>query len=854
MRLQLIGLFLLLSGSLWAQSILKKELTISFKDASVIQCIHQLASQEHIYFSYNTKSLSNYDKRITKSYQKAELATVLSEIFQGTNLGFKEIGSQISIYEANVQKEYVSLSGYVRNDASLEEIIGAKIFISALSKGCISNAYGYYAINLPKGKTDLIISSVGFIDKKYSIDLEEDLVINFNLIEDTVMLGTVEVTPDEENIFTEEIDINDAGGSILTKDKIKKLPPPNGEHDLVKYAQQFPGIQPTFGGSSSYQVRGSGSGNNLILIDEIPVYHPTHLIGIYSVMNTDAIKTAKLYKDYVPASYGNRHASVLQINANDGDLKKFHFTGGLSAISLRMNLEGPIKKEVSSFYFSARNTTMPSILGNYLYQNQVGLPSFVDYNLKLNYKLNPNNRLFLTAYYGTDRVAISQDQTQYNWGNSALAMRWNHIFNNRSFSNLSLIYSDFKFNGYSEILGNNLLNQRVITPQIKYEISTYLNNQSSVIYGVNLGLNKTLTKQLYNNSERLFLNRASSDNGLYVTYKRSLTKEIRFEAGVRIPFYFNIGQQDTAIFIDPDYTQTTLVYEKNKLYDFSGAVDFRGLLSYQLNKNSRVDFSLGFLTQNIHMVNVIDNYIPLQIWVNSNAFLPPEHNYQIGAGYTLRPSKKIMLNTSVFAKFVDNTLDFASPSYNTTSNIEQNLLSGHIFATGFEAMVNYLPNQYYEMSLAYSYLYSRQKTPGVNEDEYYPTLFYRPHFFNFSQTLNLSKKWKISSNYILHSPTSITIPTGFFTLNGVSYPLYSSERNDQELKYYMRLDFSFTRMLGVKKNRDNFYLVFNIQNILGRRNPSFIYLTENPQNPTELMYTGTDFTPFMITATLNFRF
>ena len=276
-------------------------------------------------------------------------------------------------------------------------------------------------------------------------------------------------------------------------------------------------------------------------------------------------------------------------------------------------------------------------------------------------------------------------------------------------------------------------------------------------------------------------------------------------------------------------------------------------MTYYPNKTSKMEFSLNVATQNIHLVNYVNNVVPVQVWINSSSFLPPEHSYQLSGGYT-KQLKNFTFSSNLFGRFVQNVLDFATPTFTESNEIESNLLPGHILATGIESMVKFEPGSIYSFSLGYSYLYARQKTPGVNFDKYYPTLYNRPHYFNFSQYLSLTKKWEISSNLIIHSPTSITLPNGQFILNGVAFPLFSEFRNNEKLPFYARLDISATRRLGIKKNRDNFWLTINFQNVLGRFNPSVIYLAPNSVEPSQLDIQSTDFTPFLLTATLNFKF
>ena len=845
-------LFLILfSSSCFGQSALDRTTSITFKNKSLQGCLVQLGSSTGINFSYNSKILHNTGKKVSDTFTEKKISEILDQLFMGTPLAYKEIGGQISIYEDNAAGEFYTLSGYVRNKSSKEEIVGARLYFPNLGTGCVSNAYGYYAINLPAGETKLLVSSIGLQKKNLNVNMQSDLVLNVYLSEDTLLLNVVEVIHDEEFIAEiDQEDLNSIGGTTLTKSEVKNLPPSLGEYDIAKYAQSFPGVRPAVGGTANFRVRGLGSGNNLILIDEIPIYHPTHLFGLSSIINTDAIKSAQLFKDYVPANYGLRNSSVFQIRTNEGNQTKFGINGGLSFVSASLNVEGPIKKDVASFYLSGRVSTMPFILGNYLYQNQVSLPNYQDINAKLNFKLNSNNRIYLTGYFGND--FSSGPSFFYNWGNEAASIGWTHNFNAKNFANLSFVVSSFRFNYQDVDIESNSVTQEVIFPKLKYEVTSYLEDGAIINFGAEAMMNTTYNKFDVSQND-VFLDRTAINSGYFFTYEKRLSRKLELKAGIRIPTSFHIGRQDTTTFLNEDYSSTTAVYEKGKLYDFRVFLNPRIHLAYYKSSTEKFDASFTVTTQQTHLIDFTNYIVPIQVWTNSNAFLPPEHNFQLSGGYS-RKLGSFSFTTSAFGRYVHNVPDYAYPGNFQSSELENNLIPGHIWAGGFEFMAKFSPKPYFTASASYSYIFSRQKTPGVNFDEYYPTLFSRPHYFNFNQHVKLTKKWVASSNIILHSPTAITLPNGQFTLNGVAYPLFSQERNNQRLPYYARFDISVTRKLGVKKGRDNFWLVLSCQNVFRRYNPAVYYLVPNTSQPDELLIQSSDFTPRLLTLTLNFKF
>ncbi len=867
MRLFFLVSLLMLAPFLSAQQLLDQEVSVAFNQLTIERSLNLLERTAGVNFSYNSTQINSIEKKITTTFEQTPIRTILDYLFSGTALLYKELGSQITVYKINSTSEKVVLSGYIRERHSGEELIGARIAFPEYGVGCISNTYGYYALEVPKGKTYFTVASLGMLAVRDSILIEDEMVMNFHLYLDTLMLTTVEVRTDSLQPIQTVADLPGIDRTIITPEAISKVPAASGERDLLRHIQQLPGVQPSTDGGANFQVRGSGIGGNLVLIDEIPIYHPTHLLGIYSIVNTDALKSATLYKDFIPLKYGTRSASVLQITTKDGNLNKPHVSGGLSGFMARLNVEGPLAKKRASFYLSSRVSTFPGALYSIVGNRQLGSPSFFDTHGKVNFHLNSNNRIYFTGYYGKDRVA--NNEADYQWGNVAGSFRWNHIINTKTFSNLSLTHSEFAY-GYDRTnpivigeVGNSglitlqkkdiRLGQKVVTDKAAYDITHYKSNSVTLNYGLSAAVLRTNQGSFGDANANLFLERVALENGFYGSIEKKFSRRLKLEAGIRFPFSFHIGTGDTTAYLNADFSQTQVVYEKNKLYDPVFFVDPRVMLSYRLSEFDVAQFSTIITSQNTHIVNYVNYFLPIEIWTPSNAYLRPQRNLQTSLGWS-HVRNNLQTSLIVYNKFVMNVLDYASPVFISSTDIESNLLAGKLHVWGAEFMVTYKFTTWYSAALSYAYTNTKQQIDGVNNNQPYKAPGDRPHYLSFSQFFNLSKKWQITANFIAHTGTAITLPNGQFLVDGTAFPLYSGERNAERMPTFRRFDLSFKRNLGVQKQRDNWDLTFNITNFFRRYNPSVAYVERQNGAPSELEIKSIDYSPFMISLNLSFRY
>lgn len=852
MRLALWLFIVFFVSGLNAQELLDRKITIRFQDQQLEKCLKEIEQKSGVHFSYNAKQIRAVSKPIRQTFEDKEIRFVLDQLLTGTGLQYEEMGGQITLYQLVSNEETVILSGYLRSKASGEHLIGARIYFPSLGIGCITNTYGYYAIDLPKGSHTFQARSIGMQSLISELNLQEDRVFNIELSEDTVMLHAVEVHADssDEKIVNPK-DLPHLEKTVITPGAIAKVPPASGERDLLRHIQQLPGVQPAGGGRSNFTVRGSGTGGNLILIDEIPIYHPTHLLGLYSIINTDALKSATLYKDYIPARFGTRSASVLQVHTQEGDLNRYHISGGISGFMGRLNLQGPIQKNKASFYTSFRASTFPGALLSILSDRDLGSPTFFDWNGKINCRINANNRIYFTGYIGRD--GLSDSLSDYQWGNNAFGFRWNHIINAKTFSNLSLTHSAFLYgfensNTYQSVS----YGQRVVTDKITYDFTYFMNNSTRINYGLSAAFIRT-NKGNFGDAADLFLQRQAIESGLYATVEQQINKRLELKLGLRIPFSMHIGTGDTTAYLTPEFDLTEVIYERNKLYDPLVYLDPRILLKYRLGAASQLQLAGTITSQNTHIVNYINNFLPIEIWTPSTSYLRPERNYQVSLGYTGQ-WKKWDLSASAYVKHVRNVLDYASPIFTNSTDIESNLLAGNLNVQGFELMMTYKFTSWYSTAFSYAYTRTRQKVEGINYDEAYVAAGNRPHYFSWSQFFNWSKKWQFTTNYIWHSGAAVTLPNGQFVIDGTAFPLYEANRNTERLPTFRRLDLAFRRQLGVKKKKDHWDLTFTVTNFFNRYNPSVAFPDHQTGQPDQLVIRSIDYSPLMVSMSLNFRY
>lgn len=742
------------------------------------------------------------------------------------------------------QQNY-TLSGTLTETSGQETLIGANIIIPDLGTGATTNEYGFYSITLPKGDYTVVISYMGYTPIKDRIKLDQNLTKDYSLDEDLEALDEVVIETDVEalNIKTPQMSVNS-----LSANSIKQIPVVFGESDVIQAITLLPGVSSGGEGTGGFNVRGGATDQNLILLDEATIYNSSHLFGLFSVFNPDAIKNLKLYKGGIPAKYGGRVASVLDIYQKEGNKNEFHGNGGIGLVSSRVLLEGPLEKRKGSFLLGGRSTYAHLFLPLFDVDN---IAYFYDLNTKLSYKLNPKNNLYLSGYFGRDVFNVS-NSFENTYGNAVVNFRWNHLFSDQLFSNLSLIYSDYYYGLNLNFVGFEW-NSGIQNINIKYDFKHYLSDRYKLEYGIhstyyrfNPGVISPNGPDSGINREAL-INKYAFENALYLDIEQQLNDQFTLRYGARLSSFLRLGQDELNVYDNNQalgFNSNLQRYEKidpigTTSYDRSEVIasfvnfEPRLALSYQLNTNSAIKASYNRMAQYLHLLSNTTAPSPLDVWAPSGSFIKPQLLDQIAIGY-FKSYSDYTLEVESFYKTTDNRIDYIDGA-NLIANkaIEQVILNGQARAYGLEFLVRKNTGRL-KGWLAYTLSKSQQQTPGrtpnepgINQGQWYNTPFDKTHDLSITSSYELSERWKLNANFIYQTGQPTTYPNGQYSYNGLVIPTYEA-RNSSRLEAYHRLDISGTYTPKMKKKKQwKGQWVFSIYNLYNRKNTRSLNFREN---------------------------
>jgi hypothetical protein len=749
-------------------------------------------------------------------------------------------------------QEKLTISGTIRDSASGEELIGATVVVKEIpNTGKAANEYGFYSITLPKGNYTLRATYIGYNEMEKTIILDKNLKIDWDL-ESGKMLQEVVVKAikEDENITktsmgTEKLDINE----------IAKLPVLFGEKDVLKTIQLLPGIKSAGEGNSGFYVRGGGSDQNLILLDEAPVYNASHLLGFFSTFNSDAIKDATIIKGNSPSQYGGRLSSVLDVRMREGNDKEFQTSGGIGVISSRLAIEGPIQKEKSSFMISGRRTyadlflkATPDFSDTQLY--------FYDLNAKANYRINENNRIFVSGYFGRDKLGFGE-AIGVDWGNKTGTLRWNRILNSKWFSNTSLIYSDYSYEFNISGGDNSFKNQSIIKDwNLKQEFQFFPNNKNSWRFGFNTISHNITPGSLINTDDEsqstVKDGRKAWENAIYVNNTYSVSPKLNVDYGLRLSSWSILGGTTYNIY-DKGVKQDSVVLAENTLGKTYFNLEPR--LAFNFIINDKSSFKTGYArnTQNLHLLSNSTSSNPTDQWIGSSYNIKPEIADQVSLGYFRNfANNKYELSAETYYKSLQNQVDYKNGAdINTAQDVESELLYGKGRAYGLEL---YLKKKAGRFTGWASYTLSRteRQIEGINEGNWYAAKQDRTHDFSIVGMYQLTPKWSLASNFIYYTGNAITFPSGKYEVAG-NTTFYYTERNGYRMPNYHRLDLSAT----YEKPRKGKYQSswnFSLYNAYGRENAYTITFEDNESDPTRTSAIQTSLFKWVPSVTYNFKF
>jgi hypothetical protein len=756
------------------------------------------------------------------------------------------LGYFLNINGLNAQEKF-TLSGTVYDQKNNETLIGVNIIFPELKTGTTTNEYGFYSITLPKGNYKIIISYLGYENLIEQIDLTDNISKKFQLNEAVENLDEIVIT---ENV--EKLDISNPQMSIntLTSKTIKQLPVVLGEADVIKAITLLPGVSNAGESSSGFNVRGGAADQNLILLDEATIYNSSHLFGFFSVFNPDAIKDLKLYKGGIPSRYGGRVSSVLDIYQKEGNSNEFHANGGIGIVASRLLAEGPIKKEKGSFLFGGRSSYAHLFLP--LFDNQ-NIAYFYDLNTKLSYKINNKNNVYLSGYFGRDVFSIS-DSFENTYGNAVLNFRWNHLFSDKLFSNLSLIYSDYYY-GLKLNFVEFKWNSGIQNFNIKYDFKHYLNNNFKLFYGLNSiyykfnpGDIRPSTKTSGINPYKL-TNKYAFENAFYLDVEQQISNKIELSYGLRFSSFFRLGQNELNKYQNDEavtFNDELQIYQKaepigiesfkrSRVIKTFNNLEPRFSISYQLDDVSSIKASYNRLSQYLHLLSNTSSPTPLDVWAPSGKYIKPQLLDQFAIGYFKNfNNDQYSLEVESFYKTIKNRIDYIDGADLIANNaIEQVILNGQARAYGLELL--FRKNQgklkgWVAYTLSKSQQQTKGRTPselGINNGSWYYTPYDKTHDISVTANYKLNNKWELNSNFLYQTGQPTTYPIGQYEYNGITIANFS-DRNSSRLPSYNRLDISFNYTpKPEKKEGYQSYWVFGIYNIYNRKNASSITFREN---------------------------
>ncbi len=751
-----------------------------------------------------------------------------------------------------------TISGFVRDAKSGETLTGAVIYPKENpSIGITTNSYGYFSLTLPIGKYSLIVQFMGYKTKIIPLELKENVKLSFDMEEESIALKEITITGEKNNN-------NVVRSELISKINVKEIqniPVILGEKDILKTIQLLPGVTPAGEGNAGFYVRGGGVDQNLILLDEAPVYNPSHLLGFFSTFNSDAIKDITLYKGGFPAEYGGRLSSVVDIKMNEGNNKEYHISGGIGIIASRLAIEGPIIKNKGSFMIAARRTYADIFLRLLSRHGADSTASkstlyFYDLNVKANYQLTARDRLYFSCYLGRDNFNLG-GVLGLNWGNVTATTRWNHIFSDKIFSNTSVIFNKYSYN-FNVAVGN--LTMKVLSQikdwNMKEDLHYYLNSNNTIKFGFN-SIYHTFVPSKVDSTVLFHIksmdNKYALENALYISNDQTISRHLKASYGLRYSLFSSIGPGTVYTYDQVSDVVDSATYPKGKIFNTFGGFEPRLLVNFIINDSSSVKVSYARTRQYIHLLSNTTSTTPFDLWVPSNINILPEIADQYTLGY-FRNFSNNMFETSVeiYYKTLQNQIDYRNGANLILNNkVEAQLVFGKGWGYGAEFLIR---KKYGKLTGWISYTLSKTKRqfPDINNGNVFLAKQDRPNNIAIVGMYELNPRLTFSATWIFISGNVVTFPSGRYYVDGNIVPYYT-ERNGYRMPDYHRLDIGLTWQRK-KTARFESNWNFSIYNVYARSNAYAINFQRDPNDPTKMQAVQLSLFRFVPAVSYNFKF
>ncbi len=742
-----------------------------------------------------------------------------------------------------------TLSGLIRDADTGEELIGATLYVEKIKGGTASNVYGFYTLSLPPGNYTLRFDYLGYQRLEKEIDLKEDVVMDIELSRSGLKLDEVEITSEVAN---QNVSSLETGVSRIDARTVKEIPQFMGEVDIIRSIQLLPGVTTVGEGATGFNVRGGNIDQNLILLDEATVFNSSHLFGFFSVFNADAVKDMSLFRGGIPARYGGRLSSVLDVRQKDGNTKEFGGVAGIGLISSRLMVEGPIARDKASFVIAGRRSygdILAPIFNPDLRDNRL---FFYDLNAKINYKFNSNNRFYLSAYSGADIFRFG-DQFSSSWGNTTATARWNHLFSPRHFSNFTAVFSDYSyslgvptgaqaFDWSAGIRNYELKADFSYQPNVNHQLDYGV---QGIFYRFSPGVARGVGAESFF-TEFGVQNEYATEMAAYVSNKHKVSESLSLQYGLRYSHFINLGPREVFIYEDGvpsdiDAIVGTEPFARGERIADYGGFEPRLSANYSFSPRSSVKASYNRMRQYIHLVSNTTAATPLDIWTPSGRYIDPAIADQVSLGYY----RNFADNTyeafvEVYYKDYNNLLDFKdNAQLLLNQSLETELLQGIGRAYGVEMQVKKVKGRLTGW-LSYTLARTERSIEGINRGEWYPSNWDKLHDVSLVANYRYSDKWQFGGVFAYMSGRPITYPDGRYVFEGIVIPNFNN-RNGARTPDYHRLDLSATLVPQVKKKKVLFFInrpegwesswTFSLYNVYSRRNPYSIFFRQDRDNP-----------------------
>ena len=821
---------LVFGGVIWCVDVCAQKklpdtrITIDVNDTPLAEVLAIISRQSGIPFSYNPKRIGA-EQTIRYKAVNETLTEILNDLSLQVKLTYTFVEDQIILKpEERPEKvivQNVTLSGYIRDISSGEALIGATVMLKELQTGTASNAFGFFSVTVPKGTYAIIYSFIGYKELIKSRDLSSSIQDDINMVEAPPVLQPIVVNGAAPVDVAVEIQ---ASKNNLRPNAVEQRPALFGEIDVVKSLESVPGIKMHSEGSAFYYVRGGNRDQNLVLIDDAPIYNPSHLLGFFSTIIPDAVNNITVFKGDMPASLGGRLSSVLDVRTKKGNDQHRQVWGNVGLISTKLGIEGPIKKNTSSFLISGRF----SHLKWFFQQVDKNITAFNFYDLtgKLNFKLDPKNNIYFSFYTGSDNYFGGN--TGIAWTNSAASFRWNHLISDRLFLNTTIAAGSYDYFLYTDVASNSRWKSHVSNVSVKTDFSYFIRPQNEVTFGMALnGYNFNPGNLLTGPSSTQLSNvsvKNSAELVIYGNHEIALDKHWGLNYGLRMSSWNNVGKTSEFIFDKNGNPADTLFYKEGQNYSNYINAEPRFTVRYLLNEKSSIKATFSRNIQNVHLItNSISPFTSLEVWLPSNINIKPQAANQLTLGYYRSLSGAgVSFVAETFYKKMYNQIDYdAHAAILLNPVMERELRFGEATAYGMELQIKKDEGRLRGWA-GYTYSRAQRQFADINGGKSFNAFYDRPHQVNLVLAYDISVRWNLGLNWNYSTGAPFTSPISFYSFNGQEVPLYGQKNNDR-LPDYHRLDVSAT--LRLNKNPEKKFhhsLTFSVYNLYGRKNALFI--------------------------------